>query len=254
VTVPKKKKSKQTEAPRASGAAADHYRPFAALKKLRAELAEAERAGPAKRAPAQQAVPARDALPDREEEELALHRLMAGVTPLGDKPARIPRSQEGLPLSARGRLAATRGTADPIAQQVEEVHARLDALVDAPRFEVSDDGRRVEGRRVDLPPDLLRKLRHGRLPIDARLDLHGLAAGEAREQVERFLAEKRSHGERCVLVIHGRGEHSPRGAGVLRGEIAAWLSQGRASAHVAAFATATEDDGGEGAVYVLLVR
>jgi DNA-nicking Smr family endonuclease len=38
----------------------------------------------------------------------------------------------------------------------------------------------------------------------------------------------------------------------LRGEIAAWLSQGRASHHVAAFATACPDDGGEGALYVLI--
>jgi DNA-nicking Smr family endonuclease len=41
---------------------------------------------------------------------------------------------------------------------------------------------------------------------------------------------------------------------VLRGEIAAWLSQGRAREHVAAFATARKDDGGEGAVYVALRR
>jgi DNA-nicking Smr family endonuclease len=57
-----------------------------------------------------------------------------------------------------------------------------------------------------------------------------------------------------VLVVHGRGEHSPRGHGILRGEMAAWLSQGSASVHVAAFATAEPQDGGEGAIYVLLVR
>jgi DNA-nicking Smr family endonuclease len=55
-------------------------------------------------------------------------------------------------------------------------------------------------------------------------------------------------------VIHGKGAHSPQGAGVLRGEIGAWLSQGKASEHVAAFSTATAHDGGEGAVYVLLRR
>ncbi len=55
-----------------------------------------------------------------------------------------------------------------------------------------------------------------------------------------------------MLVIHGRGDHSPAGVGVLRGEIAAWLSQGRSSQHVAAFATAIADDGGDGALYVLL--
>jgi DNA-nicking Smr family endonuclease len=57
-----------------------------------------------------------------------------------------------------------------------------------------------------------------------------------------------------VLVIHGKGEHSPQGLSVLRGETAAWLSQGPSSEHVAAFATAREVDGGEGAAYVLLRR
>jgi len=54
--------------------------------------------------------------------------------------------------------------------------------------------------------------------------------------------------------VHGKGDHSPRGHGVLRLEIAGWLAEGAASEHVAAFATATNDDGGEGAVYVLLRR
>jgi DNA-nicking Smr family endonuclease len=55
-------------------------------------------------------------------------------------------------------------------------------------------------------------------------------------------------------VVHGKGEHSPQGVGVLRGEMAAWLSQGASSQHVAAFASAAERDGGEGAIYVLLRR
>jgi DNA-nicking Smr family endonuclease len=75
---------------------------------------------------------------------------------------------------------------------------------------------------------------------------------EARAQLDLFLRTMRARGERCVLVIHGKGDHSPNGMGVLRGEIAAWLAQGGASQHVAAFATAATSDGGEGAVYVLL--
>jgi DNA-nicking Smr family endonuclease len=84
--------------------------------------------------------------------------------------------------------------------------------------------------------------------------MHGMSAREARGQLELFLRTMRARGERCVLVIHGKGEHSPGGLPVLRGEIAAWLSQGTSSEHVAAFATASEADGGEGAVYVLLRR
>jgi DNA-nicking Smr family endonuclease len=92
------------------------------------------------------------------------------------------------------------------------------------------------------------------LPVDDRLDLHGMGVAEARAQLELFLRTMCARGERCVLVIHGKGEHSPGRQAVLRGEIAAWLSQGTSSQHVAAFATSGASDGGEGAVYVLLRR
>jgi DNA-nicking Smr family endonuclease len=249
--------------------------PFTALKELRAQMEkeakEAKEAkassspgakrpvspspGPAYRPPP----PARSALSSAsaDDDALSFHRMMSGVTPLDRKAVRIPRSQQALEPSASAEMAARRHADARTAEQreAEEVHAHLRALVEgAVRFEVEDDGRHVEGRRVDLPAETVRRLRRGVVPIDARLDLHGLGVGDARTALESFLREKRARGEKCVLVVHGKGEHSPRGAGVLRGEISAWLSQGPASEHVAAFATAMADDGGEGAVYVLLRR
>jgi DNA-nicking Smr family endonuclease len=133
------------------------------------------------------------------------------------------------------------------------VHERLRSLVEAAaRFEVTDDGAHVEGRRIDVPVSALRRMRRGLLPIDARIDLHGMTVAEAGPRLEVFLRTMRARGERCVLVIHGKGQHSQGGVGVLRGEVSAWLSQGPCSANVAAFATARVDDGGEGAMYVLI--
>jgi DNA-nicking Smr family endonuclease len=184
-----------------------------------------------------------------DDEALLLHRLFAGVKPLDRAPGRVPRQQIG--PSERVERVAKHGEES----EADAVHEHLRVLVEgSARFEVTDDGQRIEGRRVDLPLDMLRRLRRGRLPVDARLDLHGLGVREARAQLEAFLRTMRSRGERCLIVIHGKGAHSPQGTGVLRGEIGAWLSQGSASEHVAAFATATAQDGGEGAVYVLLRR
>jgi DNA-nicking Smr family endonuclease len=221
--------------------------PFEALRTLKDELRATEGApkAPAEAPPTQPAS-------DPEDDALLFHRLYAGVTPLGRSPGRLPK--DPVDRSASAARAAGR---EPGAQEAEadSIRDRLRELVEGQaRFEVTDDGERVEGRRVDLPLDALRRLRRGLLPVDARIDLHGMGVKEARGQLELFLRTMRGRGERCALVIHGKGEHSPQGVGVLRGEIAAWLSQGTSSHHVAAFATAREHDGGEGAVYVLLRR
>jgi DNA-nicking Smr family endonuclease len=250
VTRKKKAPPKTPKASRSSEA----YRPFAALKDLKIREAHphaapqreaAPRAHPASASPTPSPSPADD-------EALALHRMMSGVTPLDSKARRIPRSESALPSSQMGERRAV--AEDRALLEIESVHAHLRALVEGGRFEVEDDGRRVEGRRAGVPPDVLRKLRRGLLPIDARIDLHGLRAEEARDALQHFLSDKRARGERCVLVVHGKGEHSPARLGILRGEMSAWLSQGAASVHVAAFSTAQPKDGGEGAAYVLLVR
>ncbi len=258
----------------------DPKHPFAALAAVKRDLEAAEAAkteaqrarttaAAASRAQAakeEAAAKARGHDPAQADEALSFHRLMSGVTPLteiegrgrdGAKALRIPRSQEAVgttEAAAEARRLRAEGLS-AAEREAESVRDHLRTLVEGgQRFEVSDDGRRVEGRRLELPPDALRKLRRGVMPIDGRTDLHGLGAEAARQHLEAFLRDKRARGERCVLVVHGKGEHSPGGHGVLRGEIAAWLSQGRASESVAAFASADDTDGGDGAVYVLLRR
>ena len=227
--------------------------PFESLRALKEDLKKRDDAAGAKNPAAQPPRPAaRTASTPADDDALTMHRLFAGVEPLDRTRGRVPK--QGIERSpALDRMPEQ--IADAARLEADAVHAHLRTLVEGgSRFEVEDDGARVEGRRIDVPFDALRRLRRGALPIDARLDLHGMTAQQSRAQLELFLRTMRARGERCVLVIHGKGEHSPRGAGVLRGEIAAWLSQSAASEHVAAFTTAAAADGGEGAVYVLLRR
>jgi DNA-nicking Smr family endonuclease len=172
---------------------------------------------------------------------------MAGVQALpGDRAHRIPRT-----ASRIERAPGVAQVTDPDA----DARARMRSLVtEGLRFETTDDGDRLEGRRIDLDPRELRRLRRGQYAVDGRLDLHGMDAETARTAVEAFVKKRARDGDRVVLVVHGKGSHSPRGHAVLRGEIAAWLSQGRSARHVAAFATAPADEGGAGAVLVLLAR
>ncbi len=121
-------------------------------------------------------------------------------------------------------------------------------------FELEDEGGTLRGRRQDLDRGLLRKLRGGALRPTASLDLHGRRAEDARALLAHFLERQRAQGHRVVLIICGRGTHSPGGVGTLRAEIGTWLSAGPASLHVLGFTSARPEEGGDGAIYVLLRR
>jgi DNA-nicking Smr family endonuclease len=188
-----------------------------------------------------------------EDEVLTFERFMSGVTPLEAAGARrIPTSVAdvgGASSSKHKMLAAQQQEAE------QEARARLHSLVEeGSRFEVMDDGRRIEGRRRGVDGSQVRRLRLGELPIDATLDLHGMRVAEAREAVEAFVRDRRIKADHVLVIVHGRGRNSPGGVGVLRGEVAAWLSEGKASTHVAAFVTAPDEHGGEGALCVLLIH
>jgi DNA-nicking Smr family endonuclease len=57
------------------------------------------------------------------------------------------------------------------------------------------------------------------------------------------------HGNRCVRVIHGKGRGSGQRGPVLKSAVNRWL---RRHGNVRAFCSARRNDGGTGALYVLL--
>lgn len=140
-------------------------------------------------------------------------------------------------------------------------HPDLEALRELERlvsgeapFDIADSDEFIEGRVSGLDPGVVRKLRRGDFSVQGHLDLHGLSRAEAREAVDRFLREQRQKGKRCVLLVHGRGLHSRDQVPVLKEALRSWLATARFGRHVLAFATARPQDGGAGAVYVLLRR
>ena len=101
------------------------------------------------------------------------------------------------------------------------------------------------------------RLRRGELPIEARLDLHGMTREEAHRALDDFLTHAAGMGQRCVLVITGKGRS--RGAtdetgGVLRAAVPRWLNESPNRGRLLAFAPARPQHGGGGALYLLLRR
>jgi DNA-nicking Smr family endonuclease len=113
----------------------------------------------------------------------------------------------------------------------------------------ADGGDGVAYRRPGVRDDVWRRLRRGEVPIEAEIDLHGLARHAAHESLRVFLGVALAQGLRCVRVIHGKGLRSGAGGPVLRHSVADWLSRVE---NVLAFTTARAADGGTGALYVLL--
>jgi DNA-nicking Smr family endonuclease len=96
----------------------------------------------------------------------------------------------------------------------------------------------------------LRKLKRGNYSPTGRLDLHGQTAAEAVASVKRFIRNARQrHGRVCICIVHGRGLHSAGNIAVIKKPVRDFLRQHPATL---AYADAPRNDGGSGAVYVLL--
>ncbi|HEX8439383.1 Smr/MutS family protein [Archangium sp.] len=184
------------------------------------------------------------------------------------KPSKSKRIQEeddmSLFLSAMDGVEqiTNRGEAPPPNPRLPEIiDENAEALAELAEmvagqgdFTVADTNEYIEGAAPGIDARLLRSLRRGDFSVQGRLDLHGMSQVEAKEAVDRFLTDSRRTGKRCVLIVHGRGLNSKDQVPVLKEGIRVWLSQKRIGKTVLAFATARPQDGGAGAVYVLLRR
>ena len=105
-----------------------------------------------------------------------------------------------------------------------------------------------------------RRLERGRLPVEARLDLHGMRQRDAHVALRRFLKGAQAKGYRHVLVITGKGAASDarrsfyeaEERGVLRQAVPHWLGQPDLAHVVISYSEAPRRLGGEGALYVRL--
>jgi DNA-nicking Smr family endonuclease len=122
------------------------------------------------------------------------------------------------------------------------------------RFEIVErDGGQVDGLAPGTDRKRLAKLRRGEPAPERRLDLHGMDAAAAERALGRALEQAWDAGERCLLVVHGRGLRSEDGP-VLKTRLREWLAAPPHGPRVLAFAGAARADGGPGASYVLLRR
>lgn len=98
------------------------------------------------------------------------------------------------------------------------------------------------------------RLKRGQMPIDGKLDLHGRTQRQAHQDLIRFIETGYAMGNRCLLIITGKGLGPDGSVGVLRANVPRWLNEAPLRSKVLSFTYARRDHGGEGALYVLLKR
>lgn len=126
---------------------------------------------------------------------------------------------------------------------IEELLAESDETFS---FESGDE---LKFLRSGYSTRLLKKLRRGDYAIQDELDLHGLVAGEAKRETHGFVNECARDNVRAIRIVHGKGRNSAGRTPVLKNMLLGWLSKNQ---HVIAVVSTPANDGGTGAVYVLL--
>ncbi len=166
-------------------------------------------------------------------------------------PASFPDAVGGVRPLKQDRIAPPRKKRKPVPEQTLRDQREVIASLLSDDYEPADveTGEELLYSRPGLQHSVMRKLRRGQYAIEAQLDLHGNTVPQARERVSAFLRDMQAQGKRCVRIIHGKGKSSEGKLPVLKGKVNAWLQQWD---QVLAFCSARPNDGGTGAVYVLL--
>jgi len=162
--------------------------------------------------------------------------MMADVKPLSNDTAELKKQFQSTDTHAAKRQAAmSLDTDDPEYLSIDH----------APMIKPDDI---VEFKRDGVQEGVYRKLRLGKYPIQAKLDLHRRTLKEARDEVIKFLKQCIRLDIRTVIIIHGRGDRSNPPA-LMKSYVSHWLSQIK---DVQCSHSAQRHHGGSGALYVLL--
>lgn len=150
------------------------------------------------------------------------------------------------------RVQLRSAPAAPRPKQRERDHAAVlqEALSDA--IDISsllETDEQLSYKRAEIGEDVVRKLRRGQWSIRAEIDLHGLRRDDARASLSAFIRDCRRRGLRCVRIVTGKGLGSPGRVPVLKHKVYGWLMQKQ---DVLAFVQARPEEGGAGALIVLL--
>ena len=160
-----------------------------------------------------------------------------------NKPGTRVSDTSGLPIGSPAALSSTlASTAQPVHQHPMKVWLQQNPVHDKDRFpemDIADE---------DSSPSSERRRTLRLKAPDATLDLHGLTRDEAWDRLSLFFSDAKRHKLEKVLVVHGKGNHSP-GEAVLKKTTREFIER---CPHAGESGKADARRGGSGATWVLL--
>ena len=138
----------------------------------------------------------------------------------------------------------------PLKSPTKKPTKRPEVIVSAPRALTSPT---MDRRNFN-------RLQKGQMPIDARLDLHGMTVEQAKLRLKSFLLNAHGRGDRVILVITGKGlrsgfdEFNRPNRGVIREGLPQWVKDKALAPMIVQITPAHRQHGGDGAFYLYLRR
>lgn len=113
-----------------------------------------------------------------------------------------------------------------------------------------------EARQLQpLDRNFLKKMKQGKVQVEARLDLHGMTQDQAFAALRQFIPSSYAQGKKILLIITGKGGmalgEDDRPKGILKQNVPKWL---QTFSEVLSVSAAMKPHGGDGALYVVLRR
>lgn len=108
------------------------------------------------------------------------------------------------------------------------------------------------GEKSGIDRNSFQLLSKGKMPIDAKLDLHGKNFAQAFRIFKNFITTASADGKRCVLIITGKGR--PEAETTLHSSLPDWINHEDIRPFIVTYTSAAPQLGGAGAYTLLLKR
>lgn len=173
-----------------------------------------------------------------DEDKVLFMQAMSGVTPLKhEKSVNHHIKTDPKDPTALFRRANAEGGEELLGANLSDMQALLNPVAGEAYLSY---------KNPTLQNKVFEQLKQGKLRWYDAVDLHGTSIEDARTAVQTIIANALKNGETVVKIVHGKGTDA-----IIKTCVNGWLRQ---ISDVMAFVSAPANDGGNGAVLVLLKR